>query len=47
MIAGIVGRLLRVAAALRAGPAADGLRHVGEELLRLEQRRAQEAASAR
>ena len=47
MIAGIVGRLFRIAARLCPGPAASGLDHVGEELLLLERRRAQAAATSR
>jgi len=47
VIVGIVGRLFRLAARLRPGPAAADLAHVGEELVRLERQRAQAATTSR
>jgi len=47
MIAGFVGRLFRIVARLRPGPAAADLAHVGEELVRLERRSAQAATTSR
>jgi hypothetical protein len=47
MIVGIVGRLFRIAARLRPGPAAADLARVGQELVRLERRRAQVATTSR
>jgi hypothetical protein len=47
VIAGIVGRLFRIAARFRSGPAAADLARVGEELVRLEHRRAQAPTTSR
>jgi hypothetical protein len=47
VIAGFVGRLFRIASQLRPGPAAADLAHVGEELVRLERRRAQAETTSR
>ncbi|HYA54854.1 MAG TPA: hypothetical protein VEG42_04545 [Thermoplasmata archaeon] len=47
MIIGWIGRLFRSVARLRPSAAGDDLARVGEELLRLERRRAQLAATSR
>ncbi len=41
MIVGLIGRLFLCAAAVRPVPASTELAHVGDELVRLERRRAQ------
>ncbi|MGA8710838.1 MAG: hypothetical protein ACLP8Y_01315 [Thermoplasmata archaeon] len=47
MIAGLVGRLFRAVARLRARDGSADLDHVGAELLRLESRRAQRPVTSR
>ena len=47
MIVGAVGRVFRVLARLRPSESAGDLDHVGQELLRLEARRAQRPATSR
>jgi len=47
MIVGWVGRAFRALSRLRTGEARWDLEHVGQELARLEQRRAQRPATSR
>ena len=47
MIVGLVGRLFRAVARVRSSEGSAELDHVGAELLRLEERRAQRPASSR
>lgn len=47
MIEGLLGRLFRAIAGLRPSEGSEDLRHVGDELVRLEQRSGQRPTSSR
>jgi len=47
MLLGLIGRLLKALARLRPGDARADLEHVGDELVRLDQRRPQRRATSR